>query len=105
MSNNYPVPGRSAERNRRIASHEIGHAYLARALGSSVHSCTIIPGDGFEGRVVRSGPKSQLDFTEYPIAGTEEIVEFCEQIERMAPELGSGRVAESEVYMRAQCLV
>jgi len=40
---------------------DIGHAFLARALGGTVHSRSIIPGDGFEGRVIRSG-KSQLDF-------------------------------------------
>jgi hypothetical protein len=101
----YPVPGRSAERNRRIVAHEIGHAYVARALGSTVLSCSVIPGDGYEGRVIRSGPKSQLDFTEYPRAGTDEIVDVCERLEHMAPELGSGRVADSEMYIRAQCLV
>jgi len=101
----YPVRGRTSERNRRIAGHEIGHAFLARALGSTVHSCSIIPGDGFEGRVIRSGPKSQLDFTEYLRAGTDEIVDVCAQLEHMAPELGSGRVADSEAVVRAQCLI
>jgi len=91
----YPVPGRTSERNRLIAGHEIGHAFLARALGSTVHSCSIIPGDGFEGRVIRSG-KSQLDFTEYPRAGTEEVLDGCERLERLAPEVGSGRVGTAK---------
>jgi hypothetical protein len=101
----YPVPGRSAERNRRISAHEAGHCFLARALGSTVHSVTIIPGQGYEGRCTRSGPPSQLNLDENPEAKTDEIVDVCEQLERMAPEVGSGRVADSEAVVRAQSLI
>jgi hypothetical protein len=48
-----------------------------------------------EGRVIRSG-KSQLDFTEYPRAGTEEVLDGCERLERLAPEVGSGRVGTAK---------
>jgi hypothetical protein len=47
MTENYPVRGRSPERNHRIAAHEgAGHAMVARALGNFVWSVSIIPGDG-----------------------------------------------------------
>src|SRR6202795_1100822 len=52
------VPGRSPELNRRIAGHEIGHAFVGRCLGSHVHFVTIIPSGGFAGRCVRSGAPS-----------------------------------------------
>jgi hypothetical protein len=39
----YPVPDRSEQMNRRIASHEIGHCFSARALGNNVFAVTIIP--------------------------------------------------------------
>jgi hypothetical protein len=109
MIDGYPVPGRSASRNRRIANHEIGHAFLARALGNSVHSVTIIPDrgvGGYEGRFIRSGPPSQLIFDENNAeAQTDEILDVCSHLERMAPECGSGRVADSELVIRAQCMV
>lgn len=106
MIDGYPVPGRSASRNRRIANHEIGHAFLARALGNTVHSVTIIPDQGYQGRCIRSGPPSQLIFDEHnPEAQTDEIIDVCSRLERMAPECGSGRVADSELVIRAQCMV
>jgi hypothetical protein len=106
MIDGYPVSGRSASRNRRIANHEIGHAFLARALGNTVHSVTIIPDQGYQGRCIRSGPPSQLIFDEHnPEAQTDEIIDVCSRLERMAPECGSGRVADSELVIRAQCMV
>jgi hypothetical protein len=41
--------GRSAEYNRRVASHEVGHCLTSRALGSSVDFVTIIPDRQFSG--------------------------------------------------------
>ena len=38
----------------------------------------------------------QLDFTEYPRAGTEEVLDGCERLERLAPEVGSGRVGTAK---------
>jgi hypothetical protein len=100
----YPVPGRSREYDRRVAGHEIGHAFLARALGSNVHYVTIIPGDGYEGRCVRSGPPSQYNLDEAAEPTTEEIVDICSRLERLSPEIGSGRVESAESYVRAQTL-
>src|SRR4030088_1471460 len=101
----YPVPNRSPLMNRRIAGHEIGHAFLARALGSNVHSVSVVPGDGFEVRCVRSGPPSQLNLDENPEAETDEIVDVCQRLAEMTPELGTGRVESSELYIRAQTVV
>jgi hypothetical protein len=102
----YPVPGRSPEQNRRIATHENGHALLARCLGSNVRLVTIVPGHGYAGRCIRSGPPSNIDFDDRsPEGQTNEILSVCERLERMAPELGSSRVADSEVYIRAQIAV
>jgi hypothetical protein len=98
----YPVPGRSAEYNRRVAGHEIGHAFLARALGSNVHSVTIVRGQGYEGRCMRSGPPSQLNLDENPEAEMHEVVDICSRLEKLTPEIGSGRVESAEFYVRAQ---
>jgi hypothetical protein len=101
----YPVLGRTPIRNHRISAHEIGHAFTARALGSHVHLVTIIPDrgpNGFEGRCVRSGPPSELTFTECQEAETLEVLSLCERLERLTPELGSVRVESSEYYVRAQ---
>jgi hypothetical protein len=106
MTAQYPVPGRSELRNRRIAGHEIGHAFLARVLGNSVHSVTIIRDAFFEGRVIRSGPPSQIIFSdENPETKSDEIISVCERLERMSPESGSSRVADSELVVRAQCMI
>ncbi len=98
----YPVPGRSPEYNRRVAGHEIGHAFVARAQGSTVHFVTIVPGRGYEGRCVRSGPPSQLNLDESPELETNEIVDICSRLEKLTPEIGSGRVESAEFYIRAQ---
>jgi hypothetical protein len=97
----YPVPGRMAEANRRIAGHEIGHAFTARALGSHVHLVTIIPDRGYEGRCVRSGPPSELTLSS-PEAEIDEVLSLCERLERLTPEIGSARVVSAEYYVRAQ---
>jgi hypothetical protein len=100
----YPVPGRSPEYNRRVAGHEIGHAFCARALGSNVHYVTILPGSGYEGRCVRSGPPSQLNLDESREGETNEIIDICSRLEKLTPEIGSGRVESAEFYIRAQTL-
>jgi hypothetical protein len=105
-NDNYPVPGRSELRNRRIAAHEIGHALVTRALGDSCWSVTIIPGDGFEGKCVRSGPPSDLTLKEHSGENyedkTAEILSVCERLEKLTPELGSPRSESSEYYIRSQ---
>jgi len=105
MAGGYPVPGRDELRNRRIAGHEIGHAFVSRALGDTVHAVTIIPDrgpNGFEGRCVRSGPISELTLTDCHQSQTEEILSICERLEKLTPELGCARVESSEYYIRAQ---
>jgi hypothetical protein len=105
VAGEYPVPGRTPEYNRRVAGHEIGHAFLARALGSSVSFVTIARGEGYEGRCVRTGYKpSSLNLDVNPEAETSEIVDVCARLEKMAPEIGTARVESSEVYLRAQTL-
>jgi hypothetical protein len=76
----YSVPGRSPEYNRRVAGQ-----------------------NGFDGRrCVRSGPPSQLNLDESPEAETNEIVGLRSRLEKMTPEIGSGRVESAEFYVRAQ---
>jgi hypothetical protein len=100
----YPVPGRSPDRNRRIAGHEIGHALVTRCLGDSCWSVTIIPtADGFEGKCVRSGPPSDLVYlSENYVDKTSEILSVCERLEKLTPELGSPRSDSAEYYVRSQ---
>jgi hypothetical protein len=95
----YPVPGRSPLRNRRIAAHEIGHTFVARCLGDYVHAVTIVPDqgpNGFEGRCVRSGPVNQLTLSENMESKTVDIVDICARLERLAPEIGTPRLESSE---------
>jgi hypothetical protein len=107
IANIYPVPGRTELRNRRICSHEIGHALLSRAIGDTVHEVSVIPDRGFEGRCVRSGPASALtlddqcleqasDSVMYP----DEMISICERLERLTPEIGSPRIESAEFYIR-----
>jgi hypothetical protein len=104
---NYPVPGRSELRNRRICAHEIGHALVSRAIADIVHEVSVIPDRGFEGRCVRSGPVSSLtlddqcleqasDSVMYP----DEMISICERLERLTPEIGSPRIESAEFYIR-----
>jgi hypothetical protein len=102
MTDFYSVPGRSELRNRQIAAHEIGHALVTRALGDSCWSVSIIPGDGFEGKCVRSGPPSDLSLSENDVDKTEEILTVCERLEKLTPILGSARSESSEYYIRSQ---
>jgi hypothetical protein len=98
----YPVPGRSPSRNRQIAGHEIGHALVTRCLGDCCWSVSIIPSDGFEGRCVRSGPPTDLVFSENYEDKTSEILSVCERLEKLTPELGSPRSDSAEYYVRSQ---
>jgi hypothetical protein len=99
---NYPVSGRSALRNRQIAGHEIGHALVTKCLGDSCWSVTIIPGGGYEGKCVRSGPPSDLTLQEHFEDKTQEILTVCERLEKLTPELGSPRSESAEYYVRSQ---
>jgi hypothetical protein len=101
VTGQYPVPGRSPEMNDRIAAHEAGHTFLARALGSTVSFVTIVPGGGFDGRCVRSGSPSQLNLDENPGAKTE-VVDIIARLEQLTPEIGSGRVESADAYVRFQ---
>jgi hypothetical protein len=98
----YPVAGRSPELNARIAAHESGHAFAARALGTVLHSVSIIPGNGFEGRCRSIGYQSQL--YEKPEHETVAIVALCERAQRLTPELGVNRVESAEFFQRATVL-
>jgi hypothetical protein len=105
---------RSPEYNRRIASHEIAHAYVGRALGTSVDFVTIVPSGGYAGRCVRRGaPSSQLNLVDErklaptPAPTTEpttqQVINICTAIG--APEIGMARVECAEEIMRAQIVV
>jgi hypothetical protein len=103
---------RSAEYNRRVATHEIGHAYAARACGSVVEFVTIIPDDKFAGQCVRRGaPSSSLNLLdESKLAAaptvpttaptTADIIAICANIG--APEVGTPRVDLAEEITRMQ---
>jgi hypothetical protein len=101
----YPVRGRSEILNRRIASHEVGHALVGRALGSVIHAVTIIPSGGFSGKCTRSGAPSSLSLRSVddgpPLTGSE-VVDICARLETLTPETGSSRVADAEYIIRAQ---
>jgi hypothetical protein len=102
----YPVPGRSADRNLHIAAHEIGHTLTSRALGDTVHEVSIIPDrdpGGYEGRCIRSGPKSSLTFDDSDAAPMmpDQVIWICERLEALgAPELGTSRIDTAENYVR-----
>jgi hypothetical protein len=97
-----PVPGRSAELNRRIATHEAGHAFVGRCMGTVLHSVSIIPGDGFEGRCRSTAYRAA--FYEKPEGPTVEIVDLCERAQRLMPELGVNRVESAEFFQRSTVL-
>jgi hypothetical protein len=98
----YPVPGRSELRNRQIAGHEIGHALVTKCLGDSCWSVTIIPGDDFEGKCIRSGPPSDLTLQENYEDKTQEILTVCERLEQLTPEIGTPRSESGDIYIRSQ---
>jgi hypothetical protein len=91
---------------KRIASHETGHALVGRALGSVIHSVTIIPSDGFSGKCTRSGALSSLSLRDVddrpPLTGSQ-VVDICTRLEMLTtPEIGSSRVDDAENIVRAQ---
>jgi hypothetical protein len=101
----YPVAGRGADRNLRIAGHEVGHAVCSRAVGDIVHLVTIIRGGGYEGKCVRSGPPSSLVFADQdsnePSLQPDEVISICEKLEALGgPEIGESRIATAEYYVR-----
>jgi hypothetical protein len=98
------APGRSAEYNQRIASRECGHALAARCLGSNVFAVTICPDadHGYEGRCTRSGPPSSLNLDDAVHDESLQVISTCELLEKLTPEIGSGRVESSEYCLRAQ---
>lgn len=100
-ANKYPVPGRSALRNRRLAGHEIGHAFCMAALGDPCWSVSIIPGDGFEG-CVRSAPASPVSDLQKE---TGDILSICERLKKLAPKLGSARSASAGYYIFIQSIM
>jgi hypothetical protein len=107
VAGEYPVPNRAPLMNRRIASHEIGHCFLARALGNNVFAVTIIPDrrpGGYEGMCMRSGPPSQNYHLDDDSATdeTDEVVDICSRLERLMPEIGTARVEAAEFFVRAQ---
>jgi hypothetical protein len=103
MKNGYPVPGRTALRNRQIAGHEAGHALTTRALGDRCWSVSIVRGDGFEGRCIRSGPPSALTLTDQDeVMEREELLTTCERLAELTPKLGTPRSESSEYYIRSQ---
>jgi hypothetical protein len=104
----YPVPGRDPLFNERVAAHEAGHCLASRLVGSNIHSVTICPDAdrGFEGRCRRSGPPSPLSLNLDAVTScldneTVEIIEICALLEKLTPEIGSGRVESSEFITRA----
>jgi hypothetical protein len=62
---------------------------------------TVIPGAGFEDRCTRSGPPSSLNLDDGIDHETIEIVSICELLEKLTPEIGSGRVESAEYITRA----
>jgi hypothetical protein len=101
----YPVPGRSADRNVRIAAHEAGHALVGRCIGTHIHLCTIVPDDeqGYQGHTVRSGPVTALELNDdSTILDTAEVMAICERLLELEPEIGANRIESSEAYQRCQ---
>jgi hypothetical protein len=99
----YPVPGRTAEYNRRIAIHEgAGHAFLARCMGTELKSVSIIPDSNSEGRCLSAAYKCDLDGMADD--QTTEISDLCERVQKLMPPLGMGRVESAEFFQRATVL-
>jgi hypothetical protein len=93
--------GRSAELDRRIATHEAGHALVARWLGTIVELVTIRPSDGFAGRCVRRGA-SPLNLLDAP-GETIDVAETCTRIG--APVAGENRAELAPAIVTAQTLM
>jgi hypothetical protein len=101
-SSEYPVPGRSPERNRQIAGHEIGHALLMRVLSDRpIAFVEIRRRDGFEGRACGADYQESHRNLEDQ-TGT--ILDGCARIEKMTPGLGSSRIESAELFVKAQTM-
>jgi hypothetical protein len=97
----YPVPGRSAEYNRRIAGHEIGHVICMRAQSAApISFVEITRRDGFEGRACGANYEESHRNLENQTGST---VDICARIEKMSPGLGSSR--DAELIVQAQTVV
>jgi ATP-dependent Zn protease len=100
----YPVPGRSADRNKRICSHEVGHTLVSRAIGDFVHEVSVIPNRNYEGRCTRSGPVSSLTFDDSDtihVMQPDEVIGICERLEALGGlEIGASRIETAEYYCR-----
>jgi hypothetical protein len=96
----YPVPGRSAEYNFRVAGHEIGHCVVMRALSAvPISFVEITRGDGYEGRCCGAAfEQSQHNLEDQ----TETVINICSRIEKMAPGIGASRIESAEFYVTAQ---
>jgi hypothetical protein len=97
---------RGSELNRRIVTHEIGHCYAAKALGSFVELVTAVPNGEFAGRCVRRGAATSsslnlVDDRKPPATAptTEQMVTICATIG--APGIGTPRVEWAEETQRA----
>jgi ATP-dependent Zn protease len=90
------MPDRTPQFIRRLASHEAGHAYVGRCMGTVLHSVSIIPGNGFEGRCRSIGYQSQL--YEKPEHETIVITDLCERAQHLMPELGVNRIESAEFF-------
>jgi hypothetical protein len=101
-SGQYPVPGRSAEYNFRVAGHEIGHCIAMRALSAApISFVEITRHNGYEGRCCGAAYEPSQHHLEDQ---TEEMVNICARIEKLAPGIGSSRIENAEIYVRAQTI-
>jgi hypothetical protein len=103
VAGQYPVPGRTAESNRRVAGHEIGHVLAMRAQSDvAISYVSIARRDGFEGRACGANYEESRRNLEDQ---TGSIVDICERIEKMTPGLGSSRIESAEFIVQAQTMV
>ena len=68
-----------------------------------MHEVSVIRGNGFEGRCIRSGPASSLTFddSDAPALLPDEVIGICERLESLgSPELGTSRIETAESYVR-----
>jgi hypothetical protein len=99
------LAGRTPEFVRQLATHEIGHAAVARSFGTTVLRTTIEPTESYAGRCFRRGAGlSHFDDHVAPAADDDEsLLEICARLG--SPPLGESPVEIAEGRARAEVAI
>lgn len=92
------LAGRTPEFVRQLATHEVGHAAVARSFGTTVLRTTIEPTESYAGRCFRVGA-GVCHFDDHAAPADESLLSICERLG--SPLFGVSPIAEGEGRARA----